>query len=398
MKVENVPIASLQLDDRNARVHSEKNLKAIAGSLSTFGQRRPIVVWNNVVIAGNGTLQAAQSIGWSEIDIVRVPADWDIDKARAYALADNRTAELADWDAEILANHLIELDAVGYEIGDWGFEPLNPPTTISDEDLDNTIIETPSDPISKLGDIYKIGRHTVICGDATDASVFERLLQGTDINMVWTDPPYGVAVVGGPRALSSTERKQQGGLEIQNDAMSVGDLKDFLTSALSVALIATRPGACWYVASPGVTPMRAFADVLDDLGIYRHTLIWAKDSFVLGRADYHYQHEIIFYGWTPGAAHTWNGGRKQDSILKIDRPKQNKDHPTMKPVELIRRCIENSSNPDENILDPFAGSGSTLLAAEATGRIGYGIELDPRYVDVIVRRLEQATGSEASKL
>lgn len=139
MKVENVPITSLQLDDRNARVHSEKNLKAIAGSLSTFGQRRPIVVWNNVVIAGNGTLQAAQSIGWSEIDIVRVPADWDIDKARAYALADNRTAELADWDEIVLAEQLIDLDAVGYEVGDWGFYSLTPPKDSLSQDSTHEI-------------------------------------------------------------------------------------------------------------------------------------------------------------------------------------------------------------------------------------------------------------------
>lgn len=388
MKIENVPITSLQLDDRNARVHSEKNLKAIAGSLSTFGQRRPIVVWNNVVIAGNGTLQAAQSIGWSEIDIVRVPADWDIDKARAYALADNRTAELADWDAEILANHLIELDAVGYEIGDWGFEPLNPPTTISDEDLDNTIIETPSDPISKLGDIYKIGRHTVICGDATDSSVFDRLLQGTEINMVWTDPPYGVSYIGGT----------SDALTIQNDNLNAAELEKLLEATFKHCYTTCRAGSAWYVSAPAKYLFHTFGNVLLNLGVWQHTLIWEKDMFVLGRSDYHYRHEPIFYGWKEGAAHTWNGGRKQDSILKIDRPKQNKDHPTMKPVELIRRCIENSSNPDENILDPFAGSGSTLLAAEATGRIGYGIELDPRYVDVIVRRLEQATGSEASKL
>ncbi|MGA0398205.1 MAG: DNA-methyltransferase, partial [Ilumatobacteraceae bacterium] len=227
---------------------------------------------------------------------------------------------------------------------------------------------------SAMGEVYELGPHRLVCGDSTSPESWGALMQGEQAQMVWTDPPYGVSYVGGS------------GLTIQNDDLSPSELKSFLSDALGLALVHSKVGAAWYVASPAGDLFGVFAQVLSELEVWKHTLVWLKDRFVMGRCDYHYRHEAIFYGWKPGGAHYFIDDRTQDSVHEVKRPGASKEHPTMKPVELIRRHIENSSKPGWLVAEPFGGSGSTLMACAETGRVARLIELDPKYCDVIRRR------------
>jgi DNA modification methylase len=384
MKIETRKIDSLQQDPNNARTHDARNLKAIASSLESFGQRKPIVIApNGVVLAGNGTIEAAKSLGWTEISVAVIPADWDNAKAKAYALADNRTAELADWDTSILASQLIELDSEGWDISALGFD-VPEPTELPKED-DEPLNFDEIDYITKPGDVWKLGNHRLLCGDATIITDYDKLLGDEKVDLVWTDPPYGVAYVG----------KTKDALTIQNDNLDFNALVVFLRDAFTNIMTKTQLGAVWYVAAPSRDLFHAFGIPLHELGIWKHTIAWVKDQFVMGRADYHYRHESIFYGWTPGAAHHAVPDRKQDTVWEIARPKSSKEHPTMKPIELITRAVQNSSDPKQIVLDPFGGSGSTLIACEMTNRQSRVMELDPKYCDVIVKRWENLTGKKA---
>jgi site-specific DNA-methyltransferase (adenine-specific) len=387
MDIDSVRITDLVSDPNNARKHDEKNIDAIKGSLTQFGQRKPIVVQGNVVIAGNGTLEAARQLGWDEIDIVQVPNDWTPEQAKAYALADNRSAELAKWDMQVLNAQLMELDSVEFDIEAIGFE-LPQVLELENADDANEVPETPEEPITKIGDVWKLGEHRVLCGDATSIDAYQKLLGDEKVDLVWTDPPYGVAYVG----------KTKDALTIENDTLDAGQLESFLRDAFTNIFASTKPGACWYVASPSGNLFQSFSIPLSELEVWKHTLVWVKDVLVMGRADYHYRHESIFYGWTPGAAHQTPPDRKQDTIWEFPKPRANREHPTMKPVELIVRAINNSSRAKDLILDPFGGSGSTLIAAEQTQRVARLIELDPKYVDVIVKRWETLTGKKAELL
>jgi site-specific DNA-methyltransferase (adenine-specific) len=384
MEVKRRLIEDLTLDPRNARTHSQKNLDAIAASLTKFGQRKPIVITSDgVVLAGNGTLEAAKSLGWDHIDVSVTPADWDIDTARAYALADNRTAELAEWDEAILAQQLLELHDADFDIEALGFEM---PQVIEPEPIDEDELPLQPEAMVKHGDLWKLGEHLLFCGDATEVGAYERMLGEDQVDLVWTDPPYGVSYVG------------QGGMTIENDNLDIGALEEFLRQSFNAMFSFTKPGACWYVAAPSGNLFQAFSIPLSELEVWRHTLVWVKDALVMGRADYHYRHESIFYGWTPGAAHQEPPDRKQDSVWEVPRPRSNKEHPTMKPIELITRAINNSSRANDLVLDPFAGSGSTLIAAEQTRRRARVMEIDPKYCDVIIARWERITGGKAELL
>ena len=377
-----IQITELSLDPKNARKHSARNLEAIAASLNKFGQRKPIVVHRGVVLAGNGTLEAAKSLGWTEIDVAEVPEDWDNDTAKAYALADNRTAELAEWDELELAKQLLELVDAEWDIAELGFEM---PQVVEIEPIDEDDIPEAPEPRTKLGDVWQLGKHRLVCGDSTDVTVLDKLLGQEKIDLVWTDPPYGISYVG----------KTKDAMTIENDSLDADSLTDFLRRAFNAIVTTTKPGAVWYVAAPAGKWFQCFSTPLTELEVWQHTIVWVKDSLVMGRADYHYKHEAIFYGWTPGAAHQTPPDRKQDTVWEIKRPKANKEHPTMKPVELIERAIQNSSLASQIILDTFGGSGSTLIACEQTKRVARLVELDPKYCDVIVTRWENLTGLKA---
>ena len=412
--VERLPIASLSFDPANARKHSDNNISAIAGSLKEFGQRKPIVVTSeNVIVAGNGTVEAALFLGWAEVDIVRVPSEWSADQIKAFALADNRTAELAEWDTAELAKQLEELIDAGFDVSDFGFNTEDI-SILEIETTEDEAPEPPAKPVSKLGDVWVLGSHRVVCGDSTDAAVLKSALDGNVADCVMTDPPYNVAYEGG------TKDK----LTIQNDDMSDGDFDKFLLAFYEAALENTKPGGPIYVFHADTAGV-AFRQKLVDAGwLLKQCLVWAKDSLVLGRQDYNWQHEPILYGWKPGAAHSWYGPFTNTTLIELSKsdfpsmskeelleiveglfdtsalvrdkkPKRNALHPTMKPISLVGKLLKNSCGRGDWVLDPFGGSGSTLVACEQLGLHAALVELDPKYCDVIVQRWEEFTGKKA---
>jgi DNA modification methylase len=413
LTVETVPVTKLTFDPNNARKHNRKNLDAIKASLKEFGQRRPLVVTTEyVVVAGNGTLEAAKSLGWEEIAVTVLPFD-DPEKAKAYALADNRTAELAEWDMEILTATVDELEQAGWDMDSLGFGELRP--TDEPEVVQDEVPDLLPEPITKEGDLWILGEHRLLCGDSTDAADFERLMDGKLADCIWTDPPYNVAYVGGTKDA----------LTIQNDAMSDEDFEAFLGKAYERMFESAHPGAAIYVAHSD-TGGGVFRRQLVEAGfLLKQCLIWVKDTFVLSRQDYHWQHEPILYGWKAGAAHNWYGPRtratvledgtditalkKSDlvqilqeiadgsSVIREDKPRRNGEHPTMKPVKLVARMLQNSTKRGDIVLDPFGGSGSTLIASAQMDRTCFTMEKDPRYCDVIVKRWEALTQGKAQR-
>lgn len=389
LDVEWVPIARLHANPANPRKNDEA-VPHVAASLKRFGWRQPLVArTDGELIAGHTRLKAAVELGFKEVPVAWF--DGSAIEAAAYGIADNRTAEYAEWDDAALAELLVELRAEDALDG-VGFSEADVDALLDELAADEKKeIEDPGPPplrpdaISRVGDIWILGDHRLLCGDSTNEESYDVLLEGATADLVWTDPPYGVSYVGGTDAA----------LTIKNDELTGDALEKLLGDALYLAAAACRPGAVWYVAGPAGPNFLEFAHVLSGLGIWRQTLVWEKDLFVLGRSDYHYRHEALFYGWVPGAAHQAPPTRDQDTIWLCDRPKASPDHPTTKPVELVTRALENSTDPGAVVLDPFAGSGTTTIAAEQTGRRARAIELDPRYCDVAVRRWCEATGNAA---
>lgn len=379
------------------------DVPAVARSLDRFGQRKPIVVRkaDGVIVAGNHTWQAAKSLGWDQIAVVWT--DDDDDTMRAYALADNRTAELGGYDEGALAELIAlvgDADATLLLDAGWSEDAVADlldrlDTGLPDVPPPDDAPESPKIPFSTPGDVWVLGSHRVVCGDATDVGAYDAILGDDRADCVWTDPPYGVALYEGMSPEDAKKmRKRTDGLTVANDALTADGLADFLRVSLGATSAVVKPGGAWYVAAPSGDLFFQFATVLKELEVWRHTLAWVKDIFVMGRADYHYRHESIFYGWQPGGAHQWYGGRDKDTVLEVPRPRVNKEHPTMKPIELIVRCLNNSVPRGGLVLDPFGGSGSTLMACEYTGRKARLIELDPRYADVICRRWQEFTGAK----
>jgi len=402
-EIERWPLDKLTPYARNSRTHSDEQVAQLAASIREWGWTTPVLVdEDGGIIAGHGRVLAARQLGMVEVPVV-VARGWSDAKRRAYVIADNKLALNAGWDAEMLSLELGELGELGFDLELTGFSdeeldgltPTEEPAALTDPD---ETPEAPAVPRSVLGDVWLLGKHRVMCGDSTSIDAVETLMAGGKADCVWTDPPYGVK--------QSTDflREWDGGKKrpreahgIVNDNLDDAELTDFLRASLGAAFTACKDGAAWYVAAPPGPLFHCFGTVLKDLDVWRHTLAWVKSTFVLGRSDYHYQHEAIFYGWKPGAAHKWTGDRKQSSTLSFDKPARNGVHPTMKPVELVEYCIGNSSARGDVALDPFGGSGSTLIACEKTGRIARMMELDPRYVDVIVKRWQEFTGKQATR-
>jgi DNA modification methylase len=387
VKVDLIKIDELDLDPNNARKHDDKNLKAIADSLKQFGQRKPIVLHGKTVVAGNGTLVAARSLGWTHIEAVYVPESWTADQVKAYALADNRSAELAVWDELVLASQLLELHEAEFDIELLGFEL---PADELDEVVEDEIPEE-VEPKSKLGDVWQLGRHRLMCGDSVKAEDVTRLMNGELADCIFTDPPWNVNY-GDIKEDNSQNYKPR---KILND--NLGDQFGTFCDQFSIQLKThSKAGALIYmVMSAQEWPV--IHKSLQDAGFHwSSTIIWAKDQLVLSRKDYHTQYEPIWYGWSEGAGRLQPVvDRKQTDVWNIARPKVSELHPTTKPIELIAKAITNSSKQKDSILDLFGGSGSTLIAAETLNRTCYMMELDPKYVDVIIARWEKLTGKTA---
>lgn len=420
------PIGDLRAYERNARTHTDAQIDQIALSMREWGWTNPVLVSEEgVIIAGHGRLLAAERLGYDEVPVM-VAVGWTPAQVRAYVIADNKLALNAGWDEAILASELADLEEMGFAVDLIGFSAdeladLRPDAEKFLTDPDDCPDVGPS-PVSRAGDVWILGPHRVVCGDSTSSDDVAKVMGTALADVCWTDPPYNVDY-------------QQGAIE--NDNMADGEFAAFLLDAFVAAFAFLKPGSAIYVAhadTEGLNFRAAFKSAGFKLS---GCLIWAKGSLVLGRSDYQWSHEPILYGWKPGAAHRWFGGRKQTTVtelegsvftvnsdgtvtvrvgsesmvirgkgitaeaieptvLRVEKPRKSADHPTMKPVELIERMLRNSSREGDLVLDLFGGSGSTLIAAEKMGRQARLVELDARFVDVIVKRWQDFTGKSAA--
>jgi DNA modification methylase len=406
LEVQIWPLDRLLPYARNARTHSDEQIAQVAASIVEFGWTNPILVGRDgVIIAGHARLAAARKLGIEEVPVILLDHLTETQR-RALVLADNKLALNAGWDDEMLRVELEALKGDNFNLDIVGFSDAELDVLLVDPDdggggglTDDDAAPAPQETaITVAGDVWILGAHRLLCGDATVLGDVEKVLAGKHGDMVFTDPPYGVAVASrtGIRGGSSAEARVLGTQnKIANDDLDLPALTEFLRTAFGNLLAATRKGACWYVTAPHGPMGLAFSVTLQEIDVWRHSLVWVKDALVMSRMDYHYRHEPIYYGWTPGAPHNYVPTRDQDTVWEVKRPKRSIDHPTMKPVELVERAVRNSSNARDIILDTFAGSGTTILACEKAGRQACAVELDPRYCDVIVRRWQEWTGKQA---
>jgi DNA modification methylase len=392
-EIQMVPVDSLIPYARNARTHSEEQIAQIAASIREFGWTNPILTdGDKGVIAGHGRLAAARKLELTEVPVIEL-GHLSPEQKKAYILADNRIALNSGWDEELLKLELQELQGVDFDLDLLGFGDDEIERLLNGDQVggglteDDAIPEAPVDPVSRTGDLWILGNHRLLCGDSTVLSDVERLMGGQLADMAFTDPPYNVDY--GNSAKDKMRGKDR---RILNDALGDG-FYQFLYDACLNLLVVTK-GACYVCMSSSElhTLQKAW---IDAGGKWSTFIIWAKNTFTLGRSDYQRQYEPILYGWKQGVDHFWCGDRDQSDIWNYNKPRVNDLHPTMKPVELVERAIKNSSKSRDIVLDLFGGSGTTLIACEKTGRQARLIELDPKFADVIVKRWEEYTGQHA---
>jgi DNA modification methylase len=394
--IEMRPVDSLVPYIRNARTHSEDQVAQIAASIVEFGWTNPILTdGTNGVIAGHGRLLAARKLGLDKVPVIELAHLTQMQK-RAYVLADNRIAENAGWDEELLKIELAELKVGDFDLALLGFNDEQLEQLLQDGEGqagltdDDAVPETPAQPISKPGDVWALGEHRVLCGDATDPGCYQALLGDELADMVFTDPPYNVDYANTPKDKLRGKHRP-----ILNDNLGDG-FGGFLQAACAQMLAVTK-GALYIAMSSSEldTLQAAFRSAG---GKWSTFIIWAKNTFTLGRADYQRQYEPMLYGWRDGNDRYWCGARDQGDVWFVKKPIKNDLHPTMKPVELVERAVRNSSKSRDIVLDPFGGSGTTMIACEKSGRRARLIELDPKYVDVIVKRWEDFAGKKATRI
>ena len=389
-KIETRLVADLIPYISNSRTHSDAQVAQIAASIREFGWTNPILIdGDNTIIAGHGRLLAARKLGMEDVPAIILD---HLSKAqqRALVIADNQLALNAGWDIGMLKAEIDDLKLEGFDLDLLGFDAnfldglLEPEPTagLTDEDA---VPEAPAVPKTVLGDVWVMGNHRLMCGDSTSVDEIDTLTQKQLVDMWLTDPPYNVAYEGG------TKEK----LTIQNDSMGDDQFRVFLRDAYIAADTAMKPGAVFYIWHADIEGYN-FRGAAKDAGWQvRQCLVWKKSSLVMGRQDYHWQHEPCLYGWKEGAAHLWATDRKQTTILEFNKPSRNGEHPTMKPVELFEYQMLNNTKGADIVLDSFGGSGTTMIAAEKHGRHARVMELDPKYCDVIIKRWQDFTGQQA---
>ena len=387
-QMELVPTDKLIPYVNNARTHSAEQVNKLRASLREFGFINPVIVDKDLnVIAGHGRILAAKEEKIPEVPCVYVDYLTEAQK-KAYILADNRMAMDAGWDEELLLVEIEALQAEAFDVSLTGFDEKeisdlfkdSNGTGAEDDDFDlSAALEQAA--FVEQGDVWTVGRHRVMCGDATVVEDVQKLMDGKKANLILTDPPYGVSF------------QSADGLSIQNDSIKGEEFYQFLLAAMQNMVSVLEPGGAAYVFhadTEGLNFRRAFVDA----GLHlAGCCIWVKNSLVLGRSDYQWQHEPVLYGFLKNGKHSWYSDRKQTTIWNFDKPKRNKNHPTSKPLDLLAYPIGNSTQANAIVLDTFGGSGSTLMACEQTNRICYTMELDPKYASVILRRYVEDGGN-----
>ena len=376
----------------NSRLHSDEQVLQIASSIKEFGFLNPIIVdGDNGIIAGHGRVIAAKKLGIDELPCIDASHLTPAQK-KAYVIADNKIALNSEWDIDALRIEFealremdFDIELTGFsldEIGELEIEEIAPEY---EEDADGDVIEPPPEPKTKEGDVWILGKHRLMCGDSTSIDALEKLCNDHLVDMWLTDPPYNVAYEG----------KTKDALTIKNDSMGDDDFRQFLRDCYVAADAVMKPGAAFYIWHADLEGYNFRGAAKDANWKVRQCLIWKKSTLVMGRQDYHWKHEPCLYGWKEGAGHLWASDRKQTTILEFDKPSRNGEHPTMKPVDLFSYCLLNNTKGGDIVLDSFGGSGTTMIACEKNGRVGYLMELDPKYCDVIINRWQTLTGKEA---
>lgn len=428
-----MPLGALRPYDGNAKKHTEEQLEAVKNSIREFGFRNPVIAWHDQdgraeIVAGHARCKAAQELGMESVPVVFCDDLTDAQR-RALTLVDNQTTMMTGWDEDALA---YELDVLSgdFDMADFGFDldapgELETPTDLVEDEVPEEVVCR-----CKPGEVWKLGSHRVMCGSATDAGDVERLMGGAVADLYLTDPPYNVALGhhDSPSEARQLHRRTDG-LLIANDSWDDDDaFVEFLKQAFANALDVMKPGAAfyiWYAGTQGINFQRACKECGMQV---RQGLVWVKNTFSLGRQDYQWKHEPCLYGWKDGAAHWFTDARDiatvfedaysanvekmkkselralvkemlsdgvSTTVIHEDKPAASREHPTMKPIRLMGRLIQNSSRPGQVVLDSFGGSGSTLIACEQLGRKCMTMELDPHYCDVIIERWERLTGETA---
>jgi DNA modification methylase len=390
LKITYVPTESLIPYARNAKVHPPEQISQIAGSLKEFGFINPVIVdKGNAIIAGHGRVLAAQKIGLTEVPTLSAE-HLTTAQVKAFRLADNRIAQNGSWDDELLKIELQELDDLGIDLLTLGFDEDDLPKDEGNPgngDPDD-VPETPKDVWVKPGDMFELGNHRLLCGDSTKREDVDRLMNGEKADMVFTDPPYGVAYKG----------KTKDALEIESDDVSPEKLaamnEQWFDRVDEVAkegayLLATVPARPWHFIFAGDWQRR---------GWLRQIMVWNKSAMVLGHSEYHYKHEPILFGWKPGGSRLKNADRTKTTVWDFDKPSANREHPTMKPVDMWCYGVSNHTKSGDLLYEPFGGSGTTTIACEKTGRRCFSMEIDPQYVQVILERWAKFSGKQWAKL
>jgi DNA modification methylase len=376
---------------RNPRTHSDAQIAQIAASIAEFGFNNPILVDTKAgILAGHGRLLAARKLGLTEVPVIVLDHLSESQK-RAYIIADNQLALNAGWDSDLLRQELAALQNEDFNLDLIGFEDEELARLLAEQDAtegltdEDAVPELPQTPVSVTGDLWVLGNHKLLVGDATVHADVERLMAGEAADLIFTDPPYNVDYEG------YTEDH----LKIKGDRMSDAEFKLFLESAFRSCRAAVKPGASLYVCHSS-SWQREFQNALDTAGFeIRCQIIWAKNTFAWGFGRYKFQHEPIFYGHLAGEKDPWYGDKSQSTLWEEKKPTANRIHPTAKPVELVERALINSSKAGDLVADLFGGSGSTLIACERRNRKVRLMEIDPKYADCIVRRYQEYTGRQA---
>jgi DNA modification methylase len=393
VELRRVPASELLPNPKNWRRHPDAQANALRAMLADVGIADAVLARETpgglMLIDGHLRAETDPSTVWPVLVL-----DVDEEEADKLLLTVDPLAAMAVTDTDALAQLLEVVDLESADLLEHVEGYLRARRRPGLRDPDDAP-DPPGEPRTNLGDVWVLGDHRLVCGDCRDVEVVATAVAGEKAAMVWTDPPYGVDYVGGySHAYTLEERRKMGGGTVDNDTLSADELGLFLGEAFKVAVGVCRKGATWFVAAPAGPLFAVFGVVLGDLGIWRQTLVWLKDSLVMGRSDYHYRHEALLFGWVPGAGHVRPAERSWDSVWEIPRPKRSETHPTMKPVALVDRAVALHTKPGALVLDPFAGSGTTLIAAEQLGRRARLVDIDPAYCDVICARFQAFTGTK----
>ena len=379
MQIIELPLSEIKPYENNPRINVGA-VESLANIIKELGFRNPILLnKNHIIIEGHTRWEACKRLGMETMPCI-VEEDLTPEQEAALRIADNKVAEIAEWDEDKLKIEMKLLQDAGFDLSVLAFHDDELDAILGGDALtpgqteENQVPETPEIPVSKAGEIYVLGEHRLLCGDSTKAEDVKKLAGEATVDLWLTDPPYNVAYEG------------SNGLTIQNDSMEDTKFREFLRSAFGAAEKALKPGAAFYIFHADSEGYN-FRGACHDVGLrVRQCLVWLKNSLVLGRQDYQWIHEPCLYGWKEGAGHEWYGDRSQTTVMEFDKPKKNDVHPTMKPVEMLVYLLRNSSQRGNVVLDTFGGSGSTLIACEQTGRVCKTMELDPKYCDVIRKR------------